>query len=259
MPTRPADPAAALLRAGACSHLGLHRNRNEDAFLSRPEHGLFAVADGMGGHPAGDVASRLAIETLDQVIASDTGGPAAEARAVLAAAFADANVSLMEHALGEPGHSGLGTTLTAVLIRGGFAVIGHVGDSRLYMLRDRDLVQITTDHTWVEQEIAHGRLTRSAARRHPNSAVLLRVLGGSDATPDLLHVPLACSRLLLCTDGIPNMLAHRDLAEIVSRDAPPAEIARLLCEAADAAGGYDNSTAVVVDLPRVVASDASPA
>jgi protein phosphatase len=255
MPIRPVESAAVLLRAGACSHLGLHRARNEDAFLSRPGHGLFAVADGMGGHPAGDVASRLAIETLDQAIRSDFAGPPAEARAALAAAFADAHAALMEHALGEPAHTGLGTTLTAVLVRGTHAVVAHVGDSRLYVLRARELVQVTIDHTWVEREIAHGRLTRAAARRHPSSAVLLRVLGGTDVAPDLLDLPLHGSRLLLCSDGVSNMIEHDELSMIVAHDAAPAEIARRLCECADARGGHDNSTAVVVDVPPPVASE----
>lgn len=258
MPTRSDDAAAATLRAGACSHLGRRRARNEDAFLSRPVHGLFAVADGMGGHPAGDVASRIAIETLDQMIVSDVTADPLEARAALTAACAEIHAELMEHALREPGDTGLGTTLTAVLIRGARAVIAHVGDSRLYVLRGTTLVQATTDHTWVENEVAHGRLSRAAARRHPNSAVLLRVLGGAHAEPDILELPLDASRLLLCTDGVSNMLPDSELTTFVAQQASPAEIARRLCEAADARGGYDNSTAVVVDMPAHVASGAPP-
>lgn len=235
------------LTSGACSHLGLRRRRNEDALIDAPEHGLFAVADGMGGHPAGDVASRIAIDTLRKRVRA--AGDAAEPERVIEQAFAEANDALIEHALAQPDHSGLGTTMTALLVRPEGAVVGHIGDSRLYLLRNDELRQLTTDHTWVEQEIAHGRLTRQAARNHPHAAVLLRVLGGADAAIDRFGLELrAGDRLLLCTDGVSNAIQPEDLAAIVRQPLAPAEVARHLCEAADAAGGFDNSTAIVIDV-----------
>lgn len=261
MPARRTDVAVIRLIDGACSHLGLRRRRNEDAFLAAPDRGLFAVADGMGGHPAGDVASRTAIETLAESVARqapDTarahGAPADDATtdgdgALLSAAFARANAALLEYALARPDHNGLGTTLTALLIRGRHAVIGHIGDSRLYLVRDDECRQLTTDHTWVEREVAQGRLTRTGARHHPHSAVLLRVLGGADANIDLQDIELNVGdRLVLCTDGVSNPLTPPDLAAIVRQPTAAADVARQLCEAADARGGHDNSTAVVVDV-----------
>ena len=246
MPARAAAGAVVRLTSGACSHLGLRRRRNEDALLDAPEHGVFAVADGMGGHPAGDVASRIAIGTLREQMLE---GAAASPEDRLERAFAAANDALLAHALTRPDHSGLGTTMTALLIVQRQAVVGHVGDSRLYRLRDGVLQQLTTDHTWVEREVAHGRLTRVAARNHPHSAVLLRVLGGADAAIDRLELELRSGdRLLLCTDGVSNAVQPADLSAIVRQGGAPGDIARHLCEAADAAGGFDNSTAVVIDI-----------
>lgn len=248
MPVRRPDVAVIRLLDGACSHLGLRRRRNEDAFLTAPDHGLYAVADGMGGHPAGDVASRTAIDTLARSLARRPVG-AADAATLLTAAFAEANAALLEYALSRPDHNGLGTTLTALLVRGRQALVGHIGDSRLYLVRDHECRQLTTDHTWVEREVAEGRLTRSGARHHPHSAVLLRVLGGADANIDVHDFELNTGdRLVLCTDGVSNALALADLAAIVRQSIAPADVARQLCEAADARGGHDNSTAVVVDV-----------
>lgn len=239
--------SAVRLSSGACSHLGLRRRRNEDALLEAPGHGVFAVADGMGGHPAGDVASRIAIDTLARTVQAADPGVAPER--LLEEAFAAANEALLAHALARPDHSGLGTTMTALLVRAATAVVGHIGDSRLYLLRAGEWRQLTTDHTWVEREVAHGRLTRVAARHHPHAAVLLRVLGGADAGIDRFDLPLRPGdRLVLCTDGVSNAIAPEGLAAIVAQPAPPADIARFLCEAADAGGGFDNSTAVVVDV-----------
>ncbi len=247
MPATTASGACVQLISGACSHLGLRRRRNEDALLDAPGHGVFAVADGMGGHPAGDEASRIAIDTLRERV--HAAGGVAGLPVLLEQAFAAANDALIAHALARPDHSGLGTTMTALLVRGTTAAVGHVGDSRLYLLRDAELQQLTTDHTWVEREVAAGRLTRAAARNHPHSAVLLRVLGGADAGIDRLELELqAHDRLLLCTDGVSNAIEPDDLAAIARRQLAPADVARHLCEAADAAGGYDNSTAIVIDV-----------
>ena len=268
MPTGPADPAVVGVRAGACSHLGLRRRRNEDAFLADVAAGAFAVADGMGGHPAGDVASRLVIDTLARLVAPESLDEAAgpdgaddgrhqlgAALDLLATAFAEANSALLAHALARPDRNGLGTTMTAVLVAGAHAAVGHIGDSRLYRLRAGELHQVTTDHTWVEREVEQGRLTRAAARHHPNSAVLLRVLGGADASPDMLRLALEPGdRLVLCTDGVSNPVGPADFLAIVEQRLAPADIARHLCEAADARGGHDNSTAVVVDISRITAA-----
>jgi protein phosphatase len=272
---RPAE-SPIRLNGGACSHLGLRRRRNEDAFLVAVEHGVYAVADGMGGHPAGDVASRLAIEVLakalgagdaaaalsgsgagDDVAAALPGPgagtierlhPAGSAAAALEGAYAAANAALLEHALARPDHSGLGTTLTVLLVRDGRATFGHVGDSRLYLVRSGECHQLTTDHTWVEREVREGRLTAAAARHHPHSAVLLRVLGGADARPDVGELVLEPGdRLVLCTDGVSNAIGPADLQAILLQDLPATDLARHLCDAADARGGFDNSTAVVVD------------
>ncbi len=247
MPADAAAGAVVRLTSGACSHLGLRRRRNEDALLDAPRHGVFAVADGMGGHPAGDVASGIAIDTLRErvVAAGDVSAP----EQLLEQAFAAANDALLAHALARPDHSGLGTTMTALLVQPGAAVVGHIGDSRLYRLRGGEWRQLTTDHTWVEREVAHGRLTRQAARNHPHAAVLLRVLGGADAAIDRFHLELRPGdRLLLCTDGVSNAVQPDDFAAIVRQPLAPPEIARHLCEAADAAGGFDNSTTVVIDV-----------
>ncbi|HSJ06884.1 MAG TPA: PP2C family serine/threonine-protein phosphatase [Longimicrobiales bacterium] len=234
------------------THRGLRRRRNEDALLVRPETRLYAVADGMGGHAAGDIASRLAVDTLD---AAFTRPPSPRIRAAamaqrLVSAFEIANRAILEHSVADQACSGMGTTLTAVcpLAAVPQCVIAHIGDSRLYRLRERELMQLTGDHTWVQQQVDAGMLTPAQARHHPLSSVLNRVLGTEAVGPaDTLVVDVRPGDLLLlCSDGLTTMLEDDDIRGLLDRDVPLDRHARDLVETANLYGGHDNITVIVL-------------
>jgi PPM family protein phosphatase len=236
----------------ALTDKGLRRERNEDAFLVLPESRIYAVADGMGGHAAGDVASRMAVDALTAAFQrppSPRIGPNTLARR-LVDAFAAANRGLLEHAARHRACAGMGTTLTALapLPSGRQCVIAHIGDSRAYRLRDGVLQQLTQDHTWVQQQVDAGMLTPLQARHHPYSSLLGRVLGTPAEGPaDTLVVDvMAGDTFLLCSDGLTTMLEDDDIVPLVTRDVPLDQHARDLVDAANRRGGLDNITVVLL-------------
>ena len=231
---------------------GLRRSRHEDAHLVRPEKRLFAVADGMGGHAAGDVASRMAVELLDRHFAGAParGTPADDIGGALREAAEEANRAILARGIAEPEKLGMGTTLTALVPlcpEPGF-VIAHIGDSRAYRLRDDVLTQLTADHTWVQRQIDEGRLSAKQARRHPLSSVLTRVLG----TPELEGVDLIVGDvepddlLLLCSDGLTSMVDDADVRAILLGSGSLDELTTSLVDAANLRGGLDNVTVVLL-------------
>lgn len=243
------------------SDRGRVRDANEDSLLERPDAGLFAVADGMGGHAAGEVASRLAVETLEEVLAGPGGGaadgpPSAES---VASAVREANDRIRGDARENPSRSGMGTTLTALATGpGGEWRIGHVGDSRAYLCRDGDLRQLTVDHSWVGRRVAEGQLSKEEARRHPMSSVLERALGTADEVE--VDVEEGAARpgdlFLLCSDGLTDMLPDPELRSVALGEAADGggtaagldleAAADRLVEAANRAGGRDNVTVLLV-------------
>jgi PPM family protein phosphatase len=246
--------AGAVMRwqAAGLSDRGRRRPRNEDALLLLPESRIFAVADGMGGHAAGDIASRLAIAELAAAF-TVPGAPVTDADALaerMTAAFASANRAVLGHGAEHPGDAGLGTTLTALapLDSEPCCVIAHIGDSRAYLLRGGALMQLTRDHTWVQQQVDAGMLTPRQARSHPYSSVLLRVLGMPDVgRADIVALDvLPGDTLLLCTDGLSGMITDGDLRTMLARDLDVARHAHELVEAANLRGGVDNITGIVI-------------
>lgn len=231
--------------------LGLVRETNEDALLVAPERGLYAVADGMGGHAAGEVASRMAIEVLDRSFAgAPAPATAEEAVARLRPIFAGASAAILERGTAEREKQGMGTTMT-VLVQPRLdapAVLGHMGDSRAYLLHAGELRQLTRDHTWVQEKVAEGTLTPQQAREHPFRNVLTRVLGAVEpGEADVLVQPLVPGDVVvLCSDGLSGMVDDADLAAILAQDLPAEVLADQLVGAARLRGGYDNITAVVV-------------
>lgn len=252
-----AAPASRTLvnwRSSGFTHRGLRRRRNEDALLVRPTARLYAVADGMGGHAAGDVASRLATDVLADAFVrppSPRIGAATLARRLIDV-FDRANRAILEHAATEPSCAGMGTTLTALapLSAAPQCVIAHVGDSRAYRMRAGVLEQLTRDHTWVQQQVDAGMLTPLQARHHPMSSVLHRVLGTPAEGPaDTLVVDVQPGDVfMLCSDGLTNMVDDDGIAAILSRCPVEPEldgVARDLIETANLAGGHDNITVVL--------------
>lgn len=235
----------------ALSDIGLHRRTNEDSFVAAPP--LFAVCDGMGGAEAGEVASALAVETLAARFAAGEG-IAAAARAANAAVFARAGERREE--------SGMGTTLTALVVDDDEGHFAHVGDSRAYRLRDGVLDQLSADHSLVGEMVREGQLTREEAAAHPQRSILSRALGTEpDVEVDEFSADLRPGDvLLLCSDGLSGEVGDDTIRELLGASAP-AEAARALVDAALAAGGHDNVTAVVVrleagDAARPAAADA---
>ncbi|MDI6843262.1 MAG: Stp1/IreP family PP2C-type Ser/Thr phosphatase [Anaerosomatales bacterium] len=228
--------------AGA-SDTGLVRPSNEDAYLMEPP--LFAVADGLGGHQAGEVASTVAMETLFA-----HAPKRAEAKG-LARAVRAANAAVIEAAEQGRGREGMGTTLTAAMVEGTRIAVAHVGDSRAYLLSRGELAQLTQDHSLVADMVRSGTLSPEAARQHPNRSVITRALGSDpNMVADAFEVQAAPGdRLLLCTDGLTGMVEDSAIAEVLkTAPSPKAAVARLIA-AANEAGGHDNITVVVVDLP----------
>jgi protein phosphatase len=225
---------------GARSDVGRGRPENEDSFLVDREHHLYAVADGMGGHRAGEVASATAIETLK---AAYLGGQPIDA------AVEAANAAVFAKAADNAAMRGMGTTLTAITVQDGTAVFGHVGDSRAYLMRDGAATQVTDDHSLVEQLVREGRLTPEEAQNHPQRAIITRALGvDARVDVDTYRVDLRPGdRLLICSDGLTNMLSDEAIAGTLRRHADPQQAANTLVDMANQAGGDDNITVVILD------------
>jgi serine/threonine protein phosphatase PrpC len=225
---------------GAATDVGRVREGNEDAYLVDDAMGLVAVADGMGGHRAGEVASATALEALRAAITS--GRPLRES-------IQDANEAVFRKSLTDNSLRGMGTTLTAgTLASGGTLLVGHVGDSRAYLLHDGELKQVTVDHSLVEELVREGRLTADEAAVHPQRSIITRALG-VDASVDVDVYPVELApgdRLLLCSDGLTGMVQADEIAATLRREDDPTRAATQLVDAANAAGGEDNITVVVV-------------
>lgn len=226
----------------ALTDVGRVRSHNEDAVLAYPP--LFAVADGLGGHEAGEVASSLSIETL-----RDHAPRRADA-AALARAVKAANREVIRAAREGVGGTGMGTTVTAAIVEGTRVVVAQVGDSRAYLLHGTTLSRVTQDHSLVADLIRDGSLTEAEARRHPQRSVITRALGTDPGLAvDTFEIDSSPGdRLLLCSDGLTSMLPDDTIAELLGGYRDPSSAAHALIEAANGAGGQDNISVVVVDL-----------
>jgi PPM family protein phosphatase len=241
------DEAMIRLNSTAATHVGLVRTNNEDAYLAMPEVGVFALSDGMGGAAAGEIASRCFIETVEAIVAN--GGPASapEAYAQAEKVFIDSNRRILEHAAKNPDDWGMGCTADLLVFTDGRYVIGHVGDSRVYLLRNTGLSQLTRDHSWVQLQVDQGVLTPQEARIHPRKNILLRAVGtDASAFPDILEGEVLYHDIfLLCSDGLTDMVEDCVIQRILGSAAPLQPKADALIEAALIAGGSDNVTVVL--------------
>ncbi len=229
----------------SATDVGHVRDKNEDSvFPVADGHSagpiIVAVADGMGGAAAGEVASRLAIEAA-------TGGDGSPLDRVLRG-----NAAVLDAEAADQTLSGMGTTLTlCILGEEGDAQLGHVGDSRAYLLRAGELSQVTRDHTLVAEMVEQGRLSPAQAETHPRRHLLTRVIGMSGVTPDLIDLDLEPGdRLLICSDGLNLMVSDVGIQRLLAGASDPSEAAWSLVEAANAAGGLDNVTVVVVEATQ---------
>jgi protein phosphatase len=233
------------LRFAVRSDVGLLREGNEDSAYAGPH--LLAVADGMGGHAAGEVASAAAIATIASL---DSDQSAGELLPALANAVATANMRLQEMIMSDPATEGMGTTLTALLWSDGHAALCHIGDSRAYLLRDGKFYQITHDHTLVQSLVDEGRITEDDVATHPQRSLLLRALDGRTlADPDLSsHETMPGDRYLICSDGLSGVVTEQTLHQALSSVRDPDKAALQLIELALKGGGPDNITCIVADV-----------
>ncbi len=233
------------LRYSVRSDVGLLREGNEDSAYAGPH--LLAVADGMGGHAAGEVASAATIEAMAVL---DVDEPSDDLLGALASAVATANMRLQEMILADPATEGMGTTLTALLWANGQAALCHIGDSRAYLLRDGQFYQITHDHTLVQSLVDEGRITEDDVATHPQRSLLLRALDGRTlADPDLsTHETTVGDRYLLCSDGLSGVVTEQTLHQALSSVRDPDKAALQLVELALKGGGPDNITCIVADV-----------
>ena len=248
--------------SAAATDKGLRRSINEDSFSVREELGLFVVADGMGGHTAGEVASQAAVEGIvafveatvqispDQTwpIPFDPNESVNANR--LRAGFRMGNRQLAAQVASSSELRGMATTAVAVLVDGETGTLAHDGDSRAYRLRDGQLERLTRDHSWVEEQIRVGALSETAARQHPWRNIVTRALSGSeDLEVDVQELSVQPGdRLLLCSDGVFTVLSDDQISEVLRRETDLDSVCRALIQGANDGGGPDNVTAVVLEV-----------
>jgi protein phosphatase len=244
----------------ALSDVGRKRKGNEDSVLANPEQNLFVVADGMGGHAAGEVASKLAVEAINEFVCLTSGDqeitwPFGLEENVsydgnrLKTAIRYANRKVLEATKERKDCEGMATTVAAVLLDGDVANIAHVGDSRIYRYRDGELSLLTSDHSWVNEQIQSGVISADQARTHPLRNVVTRALGGKadlqvDLTPSSM---LPGDVLLLCSDGLTTMVSDEDIQSLLQgAEGDMEKLARDLVGEANARGGEDNITVLLI-------------
>ena len=246
----------------AGSHSGMRRPTNEDSHSGRPDLGLFLVADGMGGHVAGEVASRVAVESIESFIEqtrdvneqSTWPFPFEPELSLdgnrIKAAFRLANRRIAAAMANERELRGMATTASAVLLGPRGCVVAHVGDSRVYVLRRGELKRLTHDHSWVEEQVRAGTMDATAARQHPWRNVVTRALaGGEDPDVDIRQVTFeAGDRVLLCSDGLFSVVSDEQIGRLLGLDIELAEVSQKLIDAANEAGGPDNITTLLVQI-----------
>lgn len=232
----------AITTFGSRTDIGCLRDHNEDSLVVAPP--LFVVADGMGGHAAGEVASEIAVNVLAERAPSHPDGEA------LARAVEEANRAIIRAAHEGRGREGMGTTMTAAMLEGERLVLAQVGDSRAYLLHQGKIQQLTRDHSLMADMIEAGQLTPEEARNHPQRSVITRALGSDPhLQPDIYEINVETGdRLLICSDGLSGMLRDEEIERTLCRIQDPQRCASQLVNEAIAAGGHDNVTVIVVDV-----------
>ena len=235
------------LVTAACTDVGLRRQANEDSFATAPELGLYVVADGMGGHRAGKVASELATEHALRAIQALQGATASPAEK-LRQAVSCANREIHETAKSNEDLSGMGTTLVAILAGEERVALAHVGDSRAYLIRAGRIRQLTDDHSLVGELVRRRQISEDDAREHPHRHVLTRALGVAPTTqPDLAELtPAPGDTFVLCSDGLTTHLRDAEILELVQQDPELQKACDTLVACANHRGGVDNVTVVLV-------------
>ena len=235
------------MRWSQATEVGLVRRQNEDTLCVIPDLAFFAVADGMGGHQAGEVASKMAVESLSRQLRA--GHPEDFAKN-LREGVLQANIDIYNASRQDGSHRGMGTTLTAALIQGNELFLAHVGDSRAYLIRDDNIGSLTEDHSLVQEMIRHGGITREQAREHPHRNVLTRALGTDPRVDvDLMNMKLQKGdTLVLCTDGLYGLVSDNRILELVCSATNLEQAVKGLVTESLNNGGMDNISVIVVEI-----------
>lgn len=236
------------IRGTGSSDPGRRRPSNEDSFLADQEHGLFVVADGMGGHAAGEVASKLAVETVERNLRQASQSEE-DTSASIQRAISEANQAIVEQTQARPDLQGMGTTLVMALVENATAWIGHVGDSRAYRIRGDSIQLLTRDHSWVSEQMRLGHLSAEEANHHPWKHVITRALGSrEEVEAEVWAEPLRSGDIiLLCSDGLNSMSEEQQILDAVcAAQGDLDEACRRLIDLANAGGGEDNITVVLL-------------
>ena len=238
--------------------IGLVRSHNEDTIFysagpTGPLPNLFVVADGMGGHNAGEVASAKSLEFFCKFIHGSQPGAAAAPDAIvrlLVEAVNHSNYEVYTLSLSSPELSGMGTTFSACAVVGGMLAVAHIGDSRIYTISQNSITQITTDHAYVAEMVKAGHITPQDAKTHPNRNQLTRVLGCEPPVDvdGTLHDLCGVDMVLVCSDGLTDMLSDAEILSIATQNAPPLDRVQALIDAANNNGGKDNISVIIIDV-----------
>lgn len=238
------------LQACAKTDIGLKRDNNEDSFFVDKQQGLFIVADGMGGHAAGEIASQIAVESVRRSLQTTDGKSPLEQ---LKQAIGEANLAVADAANSNIAHKGMGTTLTVLLLSQQQAHLAHVGDSRVYRLHNKQLEQLSDDHSLSAEQLRQGLISIEEAQRSNLGNILLQAIGiSAEMDICLKHLPLAVGEsYLLCSDGLSNMLADTEIEKILNQPGNLDNRCNRLIDDAIAAGGKDNITAIIVQIDEI--------
>lgn len=243
------------MRFAAASHKGLVRENNEDCYRiiqgdGRKTPATFIIADGMGGHNSGEVASRVAVDYSEQIIMQN-GDRLKNSRHLpefIQEIMEGANRKVFDLANRDITHTGMGTTMILSMVQGARMCTGHVGDSRLYMIRKGKIEKITQDHSLIEEMVRNGTITKTEASSHPRKNIITKALGCTgELQMDMYETRLKpYDKLLLCTDGLSNMVSEQEVLQILDREQEPGNACKALVQAANEYGGQDNITVIAV-------------
>ena len=230
--------------------IGLRRKNNEDAFITKPDLGLYVVADGMGGAAAGEVASDIFVQTTLKVFKSGSDRSDKETLSLVQRAFFEANESIQKHVREFPEHDGMGCTAEVIAFCHEGFVLGHVGDSRTYHFKDSELTQLSKDHSMVQEQIDKGVITPAEIKNHPMRNIILRAVGVKETVaPDFLTGNALTNDLfLLCSDGLTDMLTDEAIADVLRSVDTVVNKTEKLIKLAKSAGGHDNITVVLAQV-----------
>ncbi|REJ84416.1 MAG: Stp1/IreP family PP2C-type Ser/Thr phosphatase [Acidobacteria bacterium] len=237
------------LRVSGLTDVGLARKHNEDCFEIVSSQQLFVVADGMGGHTAGEVASKIAVKAIRDFIVQDGSSEELSRAERLREAVKVAHAEVLSAIRADARLQGMGTTVVTLLIEGQKGSVAHVGDSRAYRLRDGRLELLTQDHTWVHEQVQAGYLSHEQAKHHPLKNVVTRALGSEKEVlvdvQDLLLEP--GDIVLICSDGLTTMLEDHEIQQVVEEGGSPEDVCRRLVQEANTRGGLDNVTVILLE------------